>query len=378
MAMTSTYDVAIAGLGAMGSAAAYHLASRGLRVVGFDRYAPPHDLGSSHGDSRIIRHAYAEGTAYVEIVQRADVLWRDLEEESGSSLLLRTGGVMIGARESDLVAGAVRSAVDLRLDYEVLSSEELRRRYPVFRPDERMVGVVDPSAGLLYPEACVSAHLELARRHGADLRFGEPVQSWSAGAHGAAVVTPAGRYSADRLIVAAGAWIPELLPEMGLPLTVERQVLFWYRPSANASDFLPARCPIYLWADDAGDVYYGLPDVGEGVKVARMHRGEAASPDSIRRDVNPSDERPVREFLDRYIPDARGALLSSKVCMFTNTPDEHFLIDFHPHHGNVIIASPCSGHGFKFASAIGEVLADLATRGESRFDLTMFGLARFL
>jgi sarcosine oxidase len=361
----------------MGSAAAYHLASRGLRVVGFDRYAPPHDLGSSHGDSRIIRHAYAEGTAYVEIVQRADELWRELETESGSSLLLRTGGVMIGARESNLVAGAIRSAVDHRLEYEILPADELRRRYPVFRPDESMVGVVDPYAGLLYPEACVSAHLELARRHGASLHFDEPVQSWSANAHGVTVVTPAGRYSVDRLILATGAWMPEMLPDAGLPLTVERQVQFWYLPSANSDDFLPARCPIYIWSDQADELHYGTPDLGHGVKVARMHGGMTTSPDAIRRGVDGRDERPVREFLDRYIPDARGALLSSKVCMFTNTPDEHFLIDFHPDYENVIIASPCSGHGFKFASAIGEILADLATRGESRFDLTMFGLARF-
>jgi sarcosine oxidase len=370
--------VAIAGLGAMGSAAAYHLARRGLRVVGFDRYAPPHDLGSSHGDSRIIRHAYSEGAAYVEIVQRADVLWRELEQESGSSLLLRTGGVMIGSKDSQVVAGAVSSAEDHRLEYELLSAEELRRRYPVFRPDESMVAVADPDSGLLYPEACISAHLDLAQRHGARLLFDEPVLSWSASADGVAVVTPAGRYSADRLIVAAGAWIPRLMEEMDLPLAVERQVMFWYRPSANADSFRPEQCPIYIWADRGDDVFYGFPDLGNGVKIARMHRGEAAFPDSIRRTVDASDERPVREFIERYMPDAGGALLSSRVCMFTNTPDEHFLIDFHPDHDNVIIASPCSGHGFKFASVIGEVLADLATRGESPIDLTMFGLDRFL
>ena len=374
---SKTYDVAIVGLGAMGGAAAYHLARRGLRVVGFDRHSPPHDQGSSHGETRIIREAYAEGVAYVKIVQRAYELWAELEEESGRDLYLQTGGLMFGSAGSEVVSGAETSAKTHNLAYEKLSADEIRHRYKIFTPDDDMSAISDPRAGILYPEACVEAHMELAERHGAELFFDDPVISWSSTSSGVTVTTEAGTYSAQSLILAAGAWLPRLLNGLEVPLQVERQVLMWHEPITNSDLFSPEQCPIFIWDTGPGVHFFGFPDLGTGVKVARMHYGETTSPEGLRRETDSDDLPPVQSFLERYMPDVPGRLLDSQVCMFTNTPDEDFLVDLHPEYQNVVIASPCSGHGFKFASAMGEILADLATAGESNLDISMFGLDRF-
>lgn len=374
---SKNYDVAIIGLGAMGSASAYHLARRGLRVIGFDRHSPPHDQGSSHGETRIIREAYAEGVAYVKIVQRAYELWAELEEESGRDLYLQTGGMMFGSDGSDMIAGAETSAVTHNLTFEKLSMDEVRHRYKIFNPDVDMTAIFDPRSGILYPESCVEAHLELGKRHGAELLFGQPAVSWDSNSDSVTVRTENGAYTAQFLILAAGSWLPQLLNGLEVPLQVERQVLMWYEPTANQELFRPENCPIFIWDTGPGIHFYGFPDLGTGVKVARMHFGDTATPENLRRDADADDDAPVRSFLEHFMPDVPGKLLSSQVCMFTNTPDEHFLIDIHPEYGNVVIASPCSGHGFKFASAMGEILADLATTGKSNFDISMFGLDRF-
>ena len=374
---SNSYDVAIIGLGAMGSAAACHLARRGLRVIGFDRHSPPHDLGSSHGETRIIREAYAEGIAYVNIFPRAYELWAELEEESGRELYLQTGGLMFGPPDSEMVAGAETSAKTHNLAYEKLSADEVRRRYDIFNPDDDMMAISDPRAGILYPEACVEAHLELAGRHGAELLLDQPAIAWTSKSGGVTVETETGTYNAQSLILSAGAWLPELLNGLDIPLKVERQVLMWYEPVNNANLFRPDQCPIFIWDTGPGIHFYGFPDIGTGVKVARMHYGEISSADDLRRSTDANDDPPVRSFLERYMPDVPGRLVNTQVCMFTNTPDEDFIIDLHPERQNVVIASPCSGHGFKFASAMGEILADLATTGESRLDVSMFGLNRF-
>ena len=375
--MNGSFDVAIVGLGAIGSAAAYHLARRGQRVLGLDRFTPPHTLGSSHGQTRIIREAYFEHHSYVPIVQRAYHLWEELEQDIGRKLLLKTGGIMLGPPDGELVTGAEFSARKHDLPYEKISADEARRRYPVLQPSEDMVGIWDPRAGILYPEACIEAHLELARRNGAELRFDEAVVSWEADGEGVQVVTPNGRYRAERLLLSAGAWMTHLVKDLNLPLTVERQVLFWFKAAANPEAFSPERCPIFIWDYERDHHFYGFPDLGEGIKVAQMHDGEPTDPDAIRREVGPDDADSLRSLLEKYMPDANGAQLASEVCMFTNTPDTHFLIDFHPVHSQTVIASPCSGHGFKFASAIGEILADLLTEGRTGFDIDLFRLARF-
>ena len=374
--MSSTFDVIIVGLGAMGSAAAHHLARRGKRVLGLDRFAPPHAFGSSHGKTRIIREAYFEHPLYVPLIQRAYELWAELEIQSGRNLFQPTGGLMIGRPDSAVVTGALRSAKEHHLKFKLFSGAEVRRQFPGLRPSEEMVAVWEPRAGILFPESCIEAHLRLAREHGADLRFDEPVSGWEARAGGVRVVSAHGEYEAGQLVLTAGGWIKGLLPDLNLPFTVERQVQFWFEPR-NAAPFQPARCPIHIWEYEPGRHFYGFPNLGEGVKAASHHEGEIVSPDNIRRDVSPAEVEGMRRILRQFLPDADGPLRSAVVCMYTNTPDHHFFIDRHPECPQVLIASPCSGHGFKFSSAIGEVLADLVARGESRFDLSLFGNRRW-
>jgi sarcosine oxidase len=372
MASERTHDVAIAGLGAMGSAAAFELAKRGLDVIGFDRYTPPHTFGSSHGDSRIIREAYFEHPVYVPMVQRAFELWRNLERVSGATLLEQTGGLMIGAPDSVLVEGALRSAQLHRLEHSMLSASEIRTRFPALNPDPDMVGVWEPRAGVLAPEACISVQLEKARQCGAMLHFNEPVIHWQASAGDIRVVTDRGEYRVKQLIISAGAWVGSLLPGMRLPFRIERQVLHWFEPNADADIFSPARCPIHLWQFDGSRFFYGFPDKGAGVKVSFHHGGETVTVDDVRRIVAASEVDEMRSAVRRFVPAADGRLLDSVVCLYTNTLDEHFVIDRHPESLNVLIASPCSGHGFKFAPVIGEILADLVEKRPPRFDLDLF------
>ena len=375
--MAHTYDVAIAGLGAMGSAAAYHLAKKGASVLGLDRYAPPHTMGSSHGETRIIREAYFEHPSYVPIIQRAYELWEELERESGRDLFLQSGGVMVGPPEGTLVTGAELSARMHHLPYERLSPEETTKRFPALTPAEDTIAIWDSRAGILFPEDCVSAHLELAGANGAALRYGEVVESWEPDGEGVRVRTDGGEYAAGKLLLSAGAWMSQLANGLELPLAVERQVLVWFQPSGDPAHFTPERCPIFLWDHGQDRHFYGFPDMGSGVKVALMHQGQDTEIDAIDREVNAADENAVRAMLERYLPTANGPALSAKVCMFTNTPDTHFLIDFHPDAPQTLIASPCSGHGFKFASAIGEILAELLTDGRSRLNIDLFRLDRF-
>ncbi len=374
--MPHDFDVIIAGLGAMGSAAAYHLAARGRRVLGLDRFQPPHAFGSSHGQTRIIREAYFEHPLYVPLIQRAYELWEQLEHESGRQLLHQTGGVMIGARDGVLVGGAERSAREHRLAHQIFSAHELRQKFPAFAPGENMVGVWEPRAGILFPELAVQSHLELAARHGATLRFHEPVVRWEADGAGVRVFTATGTYRAERLLLSAGAWMSSLLPTLALPLTVERQVLYWFEPRADAEQFQPEHCPISIWEYAPQQFFYTFPNLGEGVKVALHHQGELTTPDEVRREVGAEETEAMRALLRRFLPGADGPLRSTAVCVYTNTPDEHFLLDAHPAHPAVFMASPCSGHGFKFASVIGEIAAARLEGREVPFDLSLFRGAR--
>jgi len=370
--MANHHDVLIAGLGAMGSSAAYHLSRRGVRVCGFDRFSPPHTMGSSHGQSRIIREAYYEDPVYVPMVRRAYGLWRELEREVAQPLLLQTGGLNIGLPDSGLVAGARASAERYGLEHEVLAAPEIRRRFPAFRPEPDMVALYEPRAGILFPEACVQAHLARARACGAQLHPDDPVLHWQAGADGVSVRTGAGSYRADQLIVTAGAWAGQLLADLDPVLAVERQVAFWFDPKSSPGHFSAANCPVHLWQFDDDRFAYGFPDLGSGVKIACHQTGFVGSPDSLSRDVAADEVEGMRSIVRRFLPEADGGFRSAVACLYTNTPDGHFWIDRHPLHANVLIASPCSGHGFKFASVIGEILADLVTRAEAAFDLSTF------
>jgi sarcosine oxidase len=374
--VTERFGAVVAGLGAMGSATAYRLAAAGERVLGIDRFAPPHALGSSHGSSRIIREAYFEHPLYVPFAQRAIAAWREVEAASGSSLLRTTGGLMIGPRDGEVAGGAIESARVHGLPYEELEAAEANRRFPALRVPEGEVAVWEPRAGVLDPERCVAAHLELARRAGATLRFGETLAGWRGDGDAVRVETSAGAVSCDALVLCAGPWMAELLAGVA-PLSVERTVQHWFRPRAHPEQFAPERFPIFIWESDPGRAWYGFPDLGDGFKAALHHQGEPASPDTVRREVSPEEVARLRVLLERFIPDASGEHLRAAVCLYTNTPDQNFLIDRHPRDPRVWIVSPCSGHGFKFSSVIGEVVAAEVTGTPSGFDLSPFRLARF-
>ena len=361
------FDVIIVGLGAMGSAAAAHVASRGKRVLGLEQFQPGHTQGSSHGRSRVIRLAYFEHPAYVPLLRRAYELWRTLERDSGTRLLQMTGGLMIGAPDSDVVSGSLRSAREHGLEHELLDAAEIRRRFPPLTPRQGIVAFYEKDAGSLFPEAANKAHLAVAARHGAELRFEEPVTAWQVQRSGAVEIrTTRDRYDAERVILAPGAWASWLFNIPWLPLTVEPQVLYWFAPSGGAAAFAPACFPIYIWDVGRGVQFYGFPaDDQRRVKVA-FFRSEA------------KDEHAMRAALAPCIPAlATGTMVDSVSCKYTLTPDHHFVIGPHPDYPNVVVASPCSGHGYKFASVIGEILADLATSGTTRHPIDLFRLSRF-
>lgn len=374
--MTAQYDVIVAGLGAMGSLALRHLARRGHRVLGFDRFTPPHAMGSSHGHARIIREAYFEDPRYVPLVQRAFDLWEDLATDSGTTLFRQTGGLMLGRPDSALVRGARVSAELHQLAHEVLDVREVVRRFPAFRPDKDMIGVWEPRAGILSPERCISAALDIARRDGAETHVGESLVRWQATSGGVDVVTTAGRYRSSSLVIAVGAWTPDVCRELNLPLVVQRNVQMWFTPTQPRM-FTPEAFPIFISEYAPGAAWYGFPDTGHGLKVARHHHGDETHPDTITRAVTTDEVEGVRALIRRYLPAGDGMLRETAACMYTNTPDEHFIIGHHPASPATIIASPCSGHGFKFASVIGEILADLATDRTPQFDLTLFAPGRF-
>ena len=370
------HDVGIVGLGAMGSMTALELARRGKRVIGFDRFRPPHALGSSTGRTRIIREAYYEHPQYVPLVQRAYLKWAELEREGNVSLLTPTGGLMIGPPDGVLVAGARRSADAHALPYQMLDAAGVRRRFPVFHVRDHEAGLYEPRAGVLRPEAAIETALALARSAGAELRYEEPVLQWRPDAEAISVFTRAGEHRVRRLVLAGGAWMAGALPGVALGLTVARQALFWFEPEGDRAMVSAGRMPVFIWEWAPGRMFYGFPDQGSGVKVAIHHEGEPADPDLVRRTTGPDEALGLRAIMSGLTPAFNGRLTESAVCLYTNTPDGDFLIDRSPADRRVILASPCSGHGFKFASALGEVLADLALDRSPAFDLEPFRLRR--
>lgn len=377
--MSDSYDAIVLGLGAMGSSTAYELARRGLRVLGLDRYPPGHTRGSSHGDSRIIRELYYEGSLYVPLLQRAYTLWDELERASGASLLRITGGIMLGVPTGDVVNGSRQTARQLGLPYEDLSADEIHARFPALRPPAHFEGVWDARAGYLRPEAAIAAYLALAAQHGARFDIGEAAESWGADGDGVTVATATRRYRADRLVLAVGSWITRQVPDLNLPIVPERQVLAWFDPPTAPDDFAVDRCPVFICEHQLGRSVYGFPRLITGVKASIFHDGEPVTdPDDYRRSVAPAEIRELQDCLGVFVPAlAHAPVRASTTCLFTNTPDARFIIDHHPAYPQVVLSSPCSGHGFKFASAVGEANADLVTGSPSHTDLSPFAVARF-
>jgi sarcosine oxidase len=358
-------DTIVVGLGAMGSAALYQLAKRGQRVLGLEAFGPGHRLGSSHGESRVIRLAYYEHPNYVPLLHRAYALWEDLERASGEQLLRITGGLMIGAPDSALVSGAAASAEQHGLDYEIVDVAEVRRRYPVLHLEPGEVALFEPWAGILSPEKCIAAHTRLALAAGAEVHYDEPVDTWSAADSRVEVVTTAGRYAARHVVFTCGAYTSQVLRDERVQVRAERIPLFWLQPS-EPENFDLGRLPIYLWQQSNGDHFYGFPHLEwPGVKVARHHSRDYCDPMSVDREVNAEDERRLRAVIADRLPALNGPVLTSMICLYENSPDEHFLIDHLPDRPNVIFGGGFSGHGFKFASVVGEILADLVTEGRA-------------
>jgi len=360
------YDAIVVGLGAMGSAAAYHLSRRGERVLGLDAYPAGHANGSSHGESRIIRLAYYEHPDYNPLLARAYELWAELEAEAGEPLFYPSGGLMIGRPDDELVAESIAAIGRQEREHEVLDAGELRRRYPVFRPDDDEIALFDPRMGILFADSCVAVHRRLAVAHGAELRDEMPVRGWAATDDGVEVWTGGERFRAGRLVVAAGPWIGKVLPELALPVQIERIPVFYWQPRESAERFALGRFPVYMWERREEGVFYGFPHLTRpGIKAGRHHNQDWCDADTVERVVTPEDERLVRDFFARHIPALTGEVVERYACLYTTTPDQHFLIDRHPAHPNVCYASSCSGHGFKFAAVVGELLADLALTGQT-------------
>ena len=371
-----TYDVIVIGLGGMGSAAAAHLAGRGQRVLGLERFGPAHDRGSSHGGSRVIRQSYFEDPAYVPLLLRAYELWRQAEHDSGADLMTLTGGLYFGAPDSPVVSGSIRAAQEWDLPHEVLDADEIRRRFPTFAPAPADAGLFEDAAGFVRPEASVAAHLDLAARHGAELHFEEPALSWTATPGGGVVVmTAGGRYEAARLVVCPGAWAPELLADLAIPFAVERQVMYWFRPSGGVEPYLPDRHPVYVHEGADGRQIYGFPAIDGadgGAKVAFFRMGVPTTPSTIDRVVHPAEVDVITAHLRGVLPTLPARLLKAATCMYTTTRDEHFVIARHPGHEQVVVACGFSGHGFKFVPVVGEILADLAIEGTTAHPITLF------
>lgn len=379
--MSSTYDVIVAGLGGMGSAAAHRLAARGVRVLGLERFGPAHDRGASHGGSRITRQSYFEDPAYVPLLLRAYDLYDALARDSGRDVIVRTGGVMVGPPESLTVAGSRRSAERWGLPHEMLDAAELRRRFPVMRPQPHEVALYEANAGFVRPEQTVSAQLELAGRLGADLRFHEPVTRWEPTPDGGVRVhTAAGAYEAGHLIVTPGPWAPQLLADLGIAFRIERQVQYWFQPSTGVAPFEPGALGIYIWEDARGAQVYGFPAIdgpAGGAKIAFFRGGAETTPETIDREVHPAEIDAMARRAARHFPALPGSFLRAKTCLYSNTPDEHFVVAPHPHQQAVTVACGFSGHGFKFVPVIGEIVADLATTGATKHPIALFDPQRF-
>lgn len=384
------YDVLVLGLGAMGSAAAYQLAKRGKSVLGIDQFSPPHAYGSSHGDTRITRLAIGEGAHYTPLVVRSHELWRAIEKETGADLLNVTGGLIISSSAKtamlhvdDFFNNTVAAAEKYRIPHQMLNAAEIRKRFSPFRVRDDEIGYYEPGAGFLRPEACIRAQLQLAEKYGAEIHTNEKALDFHASSHEVSVTSDRDTYTAEKLIVAAGAWLPQLIGEKyAAPFKVLRQLLFWFDMAGPITPFLPGICPVFIWELQGPEqAIYGFPAIDGpkgGVKIATQQYEKATTPDVVDRLVSQQEAAAMYQtYVAPYLPGLSGRCVKAVACLYTVTPDSGFVIDFHSEFDRVILASPCSGHGFKHSAAIGEALAELAIEGATRFDLSAFRIGRF-
>lgn len=372
------YDICVVGLGGMGSAVLAHCAGRGARVIGLEQFSRAHELGASSGRTRMIRKAYFEDPAYVPLVLRAYELWYELEAVAGEQLLLSSGVLTVGTEASEIIAGTQRAARAHNLALDCLSAAELRRRYPMLKVQPDEVAVFEPDAGVLKPERAIAAQLAHAEQHGATTMFNLAMTHWEARSDGFDVVLADGsRISARTLILALGPWVQRTLADLGVAIRVQRNVQAWFAPARP--DYVAAEFPAFL-LNRAGlpAPLYGFPDYGDGVKVAFHGFGDLSDAEHLDREINePRDIAPLVRAMDDWMPHAASKLIDAKACMYSLTPDEHFIVDRHPEHERLILCGGFSGHGFKFAPVIGEIAADLALDGTTRHPIDFLSLRRF-
>lgn len=371
------FDVAVIGLGAMGSAALYELARRGRRVVGLERFKPGHNRGSSHGESRAFRLAHFEGSHYCELARHALAGWRQLEKATGQDILTQNGVLECGPDGSPNVRDSLQAAIDNGLDFELMSSREVMARFPAFRLPAHWRGVFQKDGGFLRPEPAIRSFLQIAKDAGAKIRSSTKVAGIEPRGAAMRVNTDNGFVEAGSVIVTAGSWIGDLVPLLRPHLTLTREVQLWFKPE-RPDLFTPGRFPVFAFEDPENN-YYGFPDfAGSGVKAASHDPGRRLNhADEARQDAGAEDGESVRRVLARHIPSLTDApQVRAETCIYTNTADANFVIDRHPEDQRVVLASPCSGHGFKYAPAIGEILADLALDGSTRHNIVPFSLAR--
>ena len=376
------YDAIVIGLGAMGSSTAYQIAAKGRKVLGLEQYSPAHDRGSSHGKSRVIRLTLYREAVYIQLLKRAYELWRQIAQDSEREVLTVTGGLALGRPEHSVIDGGLASAREFDLPCEVLDPGDVRRRFPPFTPSPDMIGVYERTAGFLRPEEAILAYHQQAARRGAQLHFNEPVLRWDVSPSGdrVAVATAKQEYEAARLIITPGPWALSAFTKLDVPLNVERLVMFWFEPPGGIEPFLPGRFPVYVCLPDHGERFYGFPaheGPRGGAKVAFSRKGTPCSPDTINRQVDESEIASMREHLAKCVPALNGPCIGTQTCMYTNTPDLNFIIGSHPGCPQCVVAAGFSGHGFKFASVVGEILAELAVQGTTRYGIACFDPARF-
>jgi sarcosine oxidase len=375
--MPKTADVAVVGLGAMGSAALWRLASRGASVVGFERFEPGHVFGSSHGATRIFRAAYFEDAQYVPLLLAALEWWRRLELESGRELLTQIGGLMIGPPEGPLITGSLRSAHEHLLPHRVLDRTAMAAQYPQHKLAMGDVAILDELAGVLRPETSIAAGIGLARDRGAIIHNRATVQRIEPNSTYVDIAVGSDTFRVRQVVVCAGPWLPELISPPGFEFAIERQVMTWFR-SPSPDLFAPSRFPVFVRELADGRIGFGVPDMGDGlIKVSIHHGGDIVSPDSVDRSVHPRDYEATEAYVASTIDGLLPTMAEATVCLYTNSPDEHFVVGEMPGIPNVTLVSPCSGHGFKFAPLIGEIAADLALQGGTDYAIEMFSPDRF-